>query len=106
MTQNTPQPKDEHTHTTDKILNVMDQLPLNRYAVALRLTRWYKKEMQAHDRQLLNNANKFLDNLENKIDYNAHDMGALGLFIRTQYVHNFIAEQRTALAELRKELGL
>lgn len=37
-------PENKHTPITDEILAVIDQQPLNRYAVALRLTRWYEKK--------------------------------------------------------------
>lgn len=35
----------EHTEVTDRILEVIDQQPSNRYAVALRLTAWHQSEV-------------------------------------------------------------
>jgi hypothetical protein len=45
---NTLSPEDEHTPITDEILDVIDQQSANRYAVALRLTRWYEKKLTTH----------------------------------------------------------
>ncbi len=38
-----------------------------------------------------------IDELDKWTDYNKHDMGELGLFIRTQYVYNKTAELRQRL---------
>lgn len=40
---------------------------------------------------------EILDKFESRIDYNAHDMGEIGIFIRTEYVHNFIADIRAEI---------
>ena len=46
--------KRKHTPLTDEILNVIDQQPLNRYEIALRLTRWAEaREREAERRGIL-----------------------------------------------------
>lgn len=55
---------DEHTLITDKILEVIDQQPTNRYAVALRLTRWYETELAAAQLRLIEGL------LEQKVEVN------------------------------------
>jgi hypothetical protein len=39
-----------------------------------------------------------------RIDYNAHDMGEMGMFIRTKYVKNYINEILEEMAEASHEL--
>lgn len=41
----------QHTPLTDEILEVVDQLPMNRYEVALRLTRWAEKKLSTEQQQ-------------------------------------------------------
>lgn len=48
-----------------------------------------------HNKQTL----KLLDRLSKRIDYNKHDLGELGEFIRTKYAHNFIEDERNRLKE-------
>lgn len=46
-----------------------------------------------------------LDRLGERIDYNKHDMGELGEFIRTKYSHNFIDDERNKLNRRKYEQG-
>lgn len=44
---------------------------------------------------------KVLDRLDKQINWNKHDMGELGEFIRTVYAHNAVQAERAKLKEVK-----
>jgi len=58
-------------------------------------------KLQQREAELVN---EVLDRLEKWTQQNKHDMGEMGEFIRTQYVHNKIKEQRERASKMGVKL--
>lgn len=82
-------------HKIDNILYSEHEQPFSKGDALLMLIR---NQIEAHIRT---EKLKLLDRLDKQIEYNKHDMGEMGEFIRTIYAHNAIEAERTKLeAEL------